>query len=317
MWAGMTVPTPFVEYLPRDPQPIAPLILVDGAELAAGVDTKLLTIVVRQQPSLPALSAWLDDQRRLLPAARVLPQDIDRFEYQQRQRDRFSRQFEVAAAVGAQTAGIDAELVSEVVIVDIVDGSAADGRLIRGDVVVAVDGVSVTAAEELHHAVVNRAIGDELVVTIAREGRRSDVPIVLGAIPGVEGPRIGVTVQTAVDVVRLPFDIALANDVRIGGPSAGLMIGLTVYAALSGDRRFDGLAIAGTGSLDANGAVGTVGGVPEKVRAAIRDGADIVFVPAHQVDEARHVDGVDSVRLIGVSSLTEAIEALGPPLVTG
>lgn len=311
LWAALAVPMPFVEYLPSQPQPIAPMIQIEGVDDdELSIDTSMLTVIVKQQPPAHVVAAWLDDERRLLPVERVIPRDLDRSEYQRLQRERFSRQFEVAAAVGASAAGVDTELLSEVVVTDVLEGSAADGRLEPGDVVRAVDGRTIDAAEELHHLVVSRDVGDELVLTVVRDGGEREVSVRLGAIAGLEGPRMGVTIRTAVDVVRLPFEITLADGVRIGGPSAGLMIGLTVYAILSEDDAFWGRTIAGTGSLDADGSVGTVGGVREKVRAALDFGADVIFVPAHQLEEAQRVGGVDGARLVGVASLAEAISAL-------
>lgn len=311
LWAGLAVPMPFVEYLPGQPQPIAPLIQIEGAgDNERQIDVSMLTVVVRQQPPAQVLAAWFDGERRLLPVERVFPQDIDRSEYQRRQRVRFSHQFEIAAVVGARAAGVDAELMSGVVVTDVVEGSASDGHLEPGDVVRAVNGRIIEAADELHRLVVSRNVGDDLVLTVVREGSERTVVIRLGEIAGLDGPRLGITIQTAVEVVRLPFEISLADGVRIGGPSAGLMIGLTVYAMLADDDPLAGWTIAGTGSLDADGSVGAVGGVPEKVRAAIESGVDVVFVPTRQLEEAQQVHGVEATRLIGVASLDEAIAAL-------
>ncbi|MEX0593029.1 MAG: PDZ domain-containing protein [Nitriliruptoraceae bacterium] len=316
LWASVAVPLPFVEYLPSRPQAIAPMISIeDYDEDIKHVDdehghTAMLTVVTRQQPTLAVLAAWFDQDRRLLPVERVFPQDLERSEYRRLQRERFSRQFEVAAAVGARAAGVDAQLVSEVVVVDVVEGSAAEGTLHPGDVIRHVNGVPIEASDELSSLVANGEVGDALDLTVVTDGEIREVTVRLGALPGVDGPRLGITIQTAVDVVRLPFEIALANEVSIGGPSAGLMIGLTVYAMLSGDPALDDLVVTGTGSLDANGGVGSVGGVPEKVRAAVAYGADVVFVPHRQIDEALSVRGIDGMTIIGVATLSEAIEAL-------
>jgi len=316
LWAGVAVPLPFVEYLPSRPHAIAPMISIEDYDQdIKSIDdeyghTAMLTVVTRQQPTLAVLAAWIDQDRRLLPVERVFPQGLERSEYRRLQRERFSRQFEVAAVVGARAAGVDADIVSEVVVVDVLEGSAAEGTLRPGDIIRQVNGVPIEASDELSSLVVNSDVGDSLDLTVVTDGEIREVTVRLSALPGVDGPRLGITIQTAVDVVRLPFDITLADEVRIGGPSAGLMIGLTVYAMLSGDPALDDLVITGTGSLDANGGVGSVGGVPEKVRAALAYGADVVFVPKRQIDEALSVRGAEEMTIIGVATLSEAIEAL-------
>lgn len=106
------------------------------------------------------------------------------------------------------------------------------------------------------------------------------------------------------------IDLRLEN---VGGPSAGLLFTLGVIAKLDGDGRGDSLTggrtIAGTGTIDAEGDVGPVGGVPLKTKAAARDGATVFLVPAAECDDAR--TGLpDGLRLVPVTDLDGALDAL-------
>jgi Lon-like protease len=121
-----------------------------------------------------------------------------------------------------------------------------------------------------------------------------------------------VQIATAVDEFVVPFEVALAPDVRIGGPSAGLMVAITIYDLLSEEDLLAGRTVMGTGSLDADGRVGPVGGVPEKMVAAADHGADLVFVPALQLEDALS-DRAGRPRVIGVDTFEEALEALRRP----
>ena len=124
-----------------------------------------------------------------------------------------------------------------------------------------------------------------------------------------EPPRIGVLVQTAVDELLLPIDITLTPGVRIGGPSAGLMVGLTVYDLVADEDLLRGRRVAGTGTLDIDGVVGPVGGVPEKTLAAIAAGYDVLLVPAAETAATQRLaDG--RIDVIGVATLDEAIDRL-------
>ena len=67
---------------------------------------------------------------------------------------------------------------------------------------------------------------------------------------------------------------------HIGGPSAGLMFALEILNQLTPEDLTRGLKIAGTETLSAEGEVGQIGGVEQKVMAAEREGADLFFVPA-------------------------------------
>ncbi|MEX2550445.1 MAG: PDZ domain-containing protein [Nitriliruptoraceae bacterium] len=311
-WAAFLVPLPVIEYVPASPTSIPPLIEIDGVETTElDGDVALLTVFLRQQPTVPALAALIDPARDLIPYEEVYPREVDREEIRRLERARFARQFDIAAAVGASAAGVETELVTEVVVVQVLPGSPASGRLTPGEVVVAVDGEPLGSAEELQAISREGELGDVLTLTVRRDGERREVDVELAAFGGVDEPRIGVGIQTAVDEVRLPFDVRLAEDTRIGGPSAGLMVGVTIYDLLSEENLLAGRYVTGTGTLDADGRVGTVSGVPEKVRAAHAAGAEVMLVPRPHLDEAR-ADAPEGLEIIGVSSLEEALEALRP-----
>lgn len=309
-WAAFVVPLPFIEQVPGNPQSIEPLVTIEGTDTTPlQGEASLLTILLRQQPPAPALGALLDPSRELLSIERVYPSGIDRDEYLAGERERFSRQFDVAAAVGAQAAGVEVDLVTEAVIVDVLPGSPADGLLAPGDAVLEANGEPLVAAEELQAITRAAQPGDELVMQVRHAGGLREVIAVLEPFPGEDGARLGVAVETAVDEARLPFEVSLAEGTRIGGPSAGMMVGLTVYDLLSEEDLLAGRTVMGTGTLDADGRVGTVGGVPQKVRAAVAAEADVVLVPERQLEDARRAAPA-SLTVVGVSTLEEAIDAL-------
>jgi Lon-like protease len=309
-WAAFVVPMPVIEFVPNAPTLIEPLVTIDGvATTELDGETALLTVLLRQQPLAPALGAVTDGRRSLRPLDEVFPPDIDREQRRVEERERFNRQFDIAAAVAAQAAGAEVELVTEVVVIDVLPGSPAHGVLARGDVVRAVDGDPIASAEELQSLVRAREVGDELTLTIRHAGEEREVTIVLEGSGSGGDPRMGVQIATAVDELLVPFEVALAPDVRIGGPSAGLMVAITIYDLLSEEDLLAGRTVMGTGSLDADGRVGPVGGVPEKMLAAAEHGADLVFVPALQLEDAL-TTAPDDLVVVGVDTFEEALEEL-------
>ena len=309
-WASLVVPLPFIEQVPGTPTAIPPLVEIEGVETTE-VDgrTSLLTIFLRQQPTLPALGALLDGDRELLRVDGVYPAGVDRQEYLTAERERFGRQFEVAAAVGAQAAGIEVELLTEAVIVTVMFGSPADGVLAPGDAVVAVDDEPIASGEELQAITRASEAGDRITLTVRQDGQLRDVEVTLEEVGEDGQARLGVAVQTAVDELRLPFEVRLAENTRIGGPSAGLMVGITVYDLLAEEDLIAGRNVMGTGTLAADGTVGPVGGVPQKMVSAADADADIVLVPALQLEEA-HAAAPDGLVVVGVEDLDEALSVL-------
>lgn len=310
LWAALLVPLPYVEYLPGSPNEIEPLIEIDGADTTElNGETALLTVLLRQQPALPALRAVLSGQRRLLDLHAVFPPDVDRSEYFAREREIFGRQFDVAVVIGAEAAGFEAEILSEPVVVSVLDGSPAQGVLEPGDVVVEVDGEPVVAAEEIQARTRAGAVGEELPLRVRRDGELLETAVTLGELPGADHPGIGIMIETAVHDIELPFEVELAEGTRIGGPSAGMMTALTVYDLLAEEDLLAGRVVVGTGTIDADGRVGPVGGVPEKMIAAARYGAEIALVPASQLDQAMST-APPELTVIGVETLDDAIAAL-------
>ena len=66
--------------------------------------------------------------------------------------------------------------------------------------------------------------------------------------------------------------------------------------------------MAVTGTIQASGSVGNVGGVAQKARAAEDAGAEIFIVPIESVEAAEST--TDELVIVGVATLDEAIEAL-------
>jgi PDZ domain-containing protein len=109
---------------------------------------------------------------------------------------------------------------------------------------------------------------------------------------------------------KIKVSLKLAD---VGGPSAGLLFSLGVVDKLDGDGKggdlTGGRTVAGTGTIDADGTVGAVGGVALKTQAARRDGATVFLVPRAECSDAKS-ELPKGLRLIPVTSLKGTVEAL-------
>ncbi|HUC04620.1 MAG TPA: S16 family serine protease [Acidimicrobiales bacterium] len=95
----------------------------------------------------------------------------------------------------------------------------------------------------------------------------------------------------------------------IGGPSAGLAMTLGIIDKLSGGHLTAGRIVAATGTIDAAGDVGDVGGVAEKTIAVERAGATVFFVPPQELAAARSKD-TPQLKIYAVSTLDQALKIL-------
>ena len=64
------------------------------------------------------------------------------------------------------------------------------------------------------------------------------------------------------------------------------MFALGIYDVLTPGSLTDGKVIAGTGEIDAEGKVGPIGGIQQKLVGAQDDGAELFLVPADNCAEA-------------------------------
>ena len=112
------------------------------------------------------------------------------------------------------------------------------------------------------------------------------------------------------DPAKVKVDLELAN---VGGPSAGLLFSLGIVDKLDGDGSggdlTGGRVIAGTGTIEADGKVGPVGGVGLKTQAARRDGATVFLVPEAECSDAKS-ELPEGLRLIPVTTLKGAVDSL-------
>lgn len=90
------------------------------------------------------------------------------------------------------------------------------------------------------------------------------------------------------------------------------MVALTVYDLASSGDLTRGRTIAGTGTIDASGVVGPVGGVEQKVAAAIDAGVKVFLAPPAEAPVARRAAN-NEMKVVAVDSLAAAIAATEAP----
>jgi PDZ domain-containing protein len=154
----------------------------------------------------------------------------------------------------------------------------------------------------------SRPAGTVFDLTVERGGRTMTVRVPSADLPSVaEGVGLGIAGDTRGLKIDLPFEVSFADRPEVGGPSAGLVHALAIADLLDQADHAGGQTVAATGTIDVDGNVGPVGGVPEKAITVKDAGADLFLVPQDEVDEARHVEDLP---VRGVERLEEALRVL-------
>ena len=168
---------------------------------------------------------------------------------------------------------------SGAIVAQVVKGSPArPGTCKVGDVITAIDGQPVQVADEVGHDRAGAAGRHRrLVFTVTRDGQDADRAR-SRRVAAPSGDAAGQAVLR--DRRRSPKDLKLDFPVEItidpgavSGPSAGLAFTLTIIDDLTPGNLTGGKKVAVTGTIDLDGNVGEVGGVPQKTAAALDAGA--------------------------------------------
>ncbi len=116
----------------------------------------------------------------------------------------------------------------------------------------------------------------------------------------------------SVDTSKLADSSIKVDLPNTGGPSGGLIFSLGLVELLTQEDLLRGRKISGSGTIAADGTIGAIGGIAEKVIAAKKAGATILFASRENCDEIpKNVQGIS---VIAISNLRQAVDYLKQPL---
>jgi len=265
----------------------------------------MLTVVSQDVNVFEALIAGVDPTIDLVRKQAVRREGESDEEYRNRVLQQMDDSNFRAIAVALQHLGYEM-VPTEVVINDITQNVPASAVLERGDTVLSVNGAPIRTVEDFAPALEGYEVGDTITMTLLRNGTEIEVEVELAEKEEEPGePMIGVFLG---ELTEPPFPLAIeAGDV--GGPSAGMMHTIAIIDALTEGELTGGHVIAGTGTIQLDGSVGSIGGIRQKVVGAEAAGAEYILVPAGNYEKALTAE-YDDIEIVSVATLDEAITFL-------
>lgn len=252
-----------------------------------------------------AVRAYFDRDVAVVPKSLVYPDDQSAKQSSAQSAAQLDGSKDSSRVAALRAAGYEVPGRPEVA--QVTDGGAAADSLEVGDVISTIDGAAVTSSAAAVAAIGAKKPGDSVSLTVERDGKERTFDIVTR--PDADNPavpRLGIALGT-----KYTYPIEINNNVgrEIGGPSAGTMFALAIYDKLTPGELTGGKKIAGTGEITADGVVGPIGGVRQKMRGAADAGASIFLVPAANCSEATDGDD-DGLTLVKITKLDDAISSL-------
>ena len=281
-----------------------PVIQIDDHETYdAEGELRLLTVSTRGNPEQPlnwaeVATAYFTPGQIVLPVESVYGDTtVEERNQQSAAAMTDSQQTAVAAALIHE--GYEVDVTVEAVAVT--PGSPSEGVIEEGDVLLTVDGNTIWDANSIREA--TAASDGPVDILVERDGRELSFSVLPEEVQGLE--LIGVQ---ALATYEFPFDVDI-NLPDVGGPSAGMMFSLGIIDRLTPGSLTEGVTWAGTGTISAEGDVGGIGGVVQKMHGALDDGATWMLVPQENCNEV--VGNVPSgLTVVPVETIDDAVAAV-------
>nr|WP_091188047.1 S16 family serine protease [Microbacterium humi] len=314
-------PTPYVVQVPgpvfnvlsttKTDDGTQPLIDIEGAktyDVSKTLDMLTVSVVGTpdRSPSWFQIAvAWFDPSQAVVPMSTYFPDGTT-----VKEQDEESQLMMVNSqqdAVAAALTQLDIPFDSALTVGNVIADTPADGELQVGDEITAAGGAPVGDVTQLRDVIAKN--GEKpLTLTVLRDGASATVsvtPTKATYSDGTSGFVIGIQTTETYD---FPFHVAIKLD-DVGGPSAGMMFALGIIDKLTPGALAGDAAVAGTGTIDAEGDVGPIGGIRQKLYGARDAGADYFLAPADNCGEVvGHVP--DGIRVFSVKTLDDSLAVL-------
>ena len=251
------------------------------------------------------IAAWLDGDLAVVPEESVFPpgQSAEESEAQDKLQMISSQE---SATVAALTT-LDIPVPATLAVAGVDPKAPAAASLRNGDVLLEVQGRRITGLTQLRQVLQTVPAGKDVAIVVKRGTAQRAVST--RTTRGEDGRTLlGVFLDPS---FTFPFkvDIQIENVV---GPSAGMMFALGIVDLLTPGVLTGGRRVAGTGTIDADGVVGPIGGIQQKLIGARRAGAEFFLAPAGNCAEVRgHVpDGLTVVEVATLDGARDAVRAI-------
>ena len=208
-------------------------------------------------------------------------------------------------------------------------GSPAEGQVQGGDRILKVGDKQINTLKDVTETV-QASEGRPVTFEISRNGENQNITLTPRRDDKSGRWLVGIVLKQDFD---LPFDVTYNLD-GVGGPSAGLMLTLGTIDKLTeqsllapegaGNEDSARSYVAGTGTIDASGKVGAIGGIKYKIIASGHHGAHYFLAPRENCGDLQEIRRTDpdvfkyyrgetpagDMQVIPVDNVDEAVDAL-------
>lgn len=286
---------------------ISKKIEIDGYESIGSFN---LAYVREYKASIPTLIlSLIKEDWKLLKQEEVLLDTEDDKSYALRDKILMQESISNAIYTAYTKADKDIKVVSNKLLVTYITNES-NTDLIVGDEILLVNNIKVKNKKEITDIINNLNIGDKINITV--KNRNKEYNKYSYVIDDNGDKKIGILISDIKEYNVNP-EITVNVDNNESGPSGGLITALSIYNSLIENDITHGLTIVGTGTIDEDGNIGSIGGVEYKLKSAVKSKANIFIVP----NDENYKDAIKlknknnyKIDIIGASTFDEVIDHL-------
>lgn len=195
----------------------------------------------------------------------------------------------------------------EVYITYIYDEAETDLKV--GDKIVSINDELILTKSHLKEKIESKNIGDKIIFKVENN---SKIYNRYAYVLDIENRKVIGVLPTVKREIKVQPNIEFTFDKSESGSSGGFMTTLAIYDLLVEEDISKDLKIAGTGTIDAFGNVGEIGGIEYKIMGAIDEDVDVFFLPIENLEEAKKTlkRKNKELNLVAIEHFDEAIEYL-------
>jgi PDZ domain-containing protein len=161
----------------------------------------------------------------------------------------------------------------------------------------------ITSKEERKQAKAEMVSSQDKAIFAAVNYLQSNPKIMAADSSAKDALNIGKVRADKLETKNIDFKVK-----ETGGPSGGLVFAIALVELLTERDILQGDHIAGTGTINARGIVGGIGGINEKIASAQKVGATLFFAPVSNASEIANIPA--GIKVVTVATLAQAISYL-------
>ncbi|UUX57810.1 YlbL family protein [Glutamicibacter halophytocola] len=303
-------PGPVFNTLGKDEDNGKDVISIEGDKTyPSQSELDLLTIYVQgggqNRVTIPVvLEALLNPAKDVVPEETIISRNTSTQQQNEQNDQMMTSSQDLAIAAALTELGYDFK--TWLTVADF-SSDANSKSLEKGDRLLKYNGKEIVSLDELKKSL--NANGEKPAeLTVGRKDKQGNykevvVPVTTGEADGER--QLGIYLSTE---HKFPIDVQFGLQ-NVGGPSAGMMFALGIIDRLTEGSLAGNHHVAGTGEISAEGNVGPIGGIAQKMVAAKNAGATIFLAPADNCNEVvgRIPEGLN---VLKISTLSQARTAL-------